>query len=112
MVDGDLADLSVAALFLAVSAERLRGRIVVAGETRSGMAFFEDGRMIHAECGPFVGELAALDLLGIRSGRFRILRQAHLPRATIHRAWTSLVAERLAMSEAIEEGGWSVDVPA
>lgn len=72
---------------------RFSGSISVKGEGDSGLLFFRDGQVIHAETGRATGEEAFFQLVQGPNASFALQPNVTTTRHTIHRSWQFLLLE-------------------
>jgi hypothetical protein len=72
---------------------RFSGSISVTGEGTSGLLFFRDGQVIHAEAGTAVGEEAFYRLAQQASAAFTLQPNVTTTSHSIHRSWQFLLLE-------------------
>lgn len=72
---------------------RFSGCISVQGDTFTGLLFFRDGQIIHAEAGSLVGEEAFYEIAQRPSTTFTLQPNVTTTSHTIHRSWQFLLME-------------------
>ena len=72
---------------------RFSGCISVQGDAFSGMLFFRDGQIIHAEAGDQVGEEAFYEIAQRANTSFTLQPNVTTTSHTIHRSWQFLLME-------------------
>lgn len=76
---------------------RFSGCIAVESTAGSGLLFFREGEIIHAEQGGRTGEAAFLELLSWPPGRYRLQHNVATTRATIQKATQHLLLDAARM---------------
>jgi len=72
---------------------RFSGCIAVESTAGSGLLFFREGEIIHAEQGSRTGEAAFLELLSLPPGRYRLQHNVATTRSTIQKATQHLLLD-------------------
>jgi hypothetical protein len=72
-------------------AERRSSSLFVSRKEENGTIYFRDGEIVHAECGPLIGEKALFSILDWESGSFQVDDGATLVRRTIIKDWKTLL---------------------
>ncbi len=112
MVEGDLADLSLATLLQALAKEGSTAMLRLQHGTDQGTLYFCEGALIHAASGPATGDEAVLTVLGWGDGRFRIVRDVDRQPRTITRRITEFIAGEGRSSSQSPSNGNASYVPA
>ena len=86
---GDLSGISLLDLFQVFNLSR-RSLVVRVGGMPPARVWFENGEIVHAECGPDIGETVLERLVDVRTGAIRTLPFTPAPR-TIDRLFHSLL---------------------
>ena len=85
MVEGDLADLTLPSLLVALSKEGSTSVLRLQRGNSQGALYFCEGALVHALSGQAVGDQAVHDLLRWPDGRFRLVRDSdRQPRTVTH----------------------------
>lgn len=71
-VQGTLEELGVGELLRILAGSQRSGQVVVQTDDAKGELYLEQGRLVHAVCGPLKGREALKKILGLRAGDFRI----------------------------------------
>lgn len=71
------------------------GRMSVTKGHESGVFYFHEGRLLHAECGDLQGDAAASRIIGWRSGQFTFTDGILADRETIEASWDFLLLETM-----------------
>ncbi|HET6436509.1 MAG TPA: DUF4388 domain-containing protein [Anaeromyxobacter sp.] len=88
------------------------GCISVAGEAFTGLIFFRDGQIIHAEAGSLVGEEAFYAIAQRRNTTFTLQPNVTTTSHSIHRSWQFLLMEsQRLLDEARRRGPVPVQQP-
>src|SRR5262245_54962512 len=99
MVEGDLVDLTLPTLLLALTKECSTAILRLQNGTEQGSLYFCEGALVHASSGEAVGDEAVLAVLGWSDGRFRIMRDTdQQPRTITHRISEFLASGDLSSS--------------
>ncbi len=86
MVEGDLVDLTLPSLLLALAREKSTVILRLQRGTDQGALYFCEGTLVHATAGAAAGDDAVLELLSWSEGRFRLVRDGgRQPRTITHR---------------------------
>jgi len=72
---------------------RFSGSISVAGDALTGLIFFRDGQIIHAEAGSILGEEAFYAIAQRPNATFTLQPNVTTTSHTIHRSWQFLLME-------------------
>jgi hypothetical protein len=72
-LEGDITEGSLSAFFQFIEMGRKTGCLLVRDKEPYGMVFFEGGRITYADCKEHTSQAALVDLLNMKSGRFRFL---------------------------------------
>ncbi len=91
MVEGDLIDLTLPSLFLALTREGSTAVVRLQREGAQGAVYFCEGSLVHAMAGEAVGDEAVYELLGWPDGRFRLARDGDQQPRTISQRLASFV---------------------
>ena len=92
---GNLKDLKLANIIQINCIERNVARVIVTTPDRKGYIYFAEGKIVHAEFHPFVGEKAVYEMLALTDGQFKVEAGIQAPSQTITRPWNSVVLEGL-----------------
>lgn len=71
------------------------GRMTVTKGSESGVLYFHEGRLLHAECGDLQGDAAASKIIGWKSGQFAFADGILADRETIQASWDFLLLETM-----------------
>ena len=93
MVEGDLSDLTLPSLLVAMSRECSTAILRLQRGTSHGTMYFAEGVLVHAVTGHVSGDEAACELLGWPDGRFRLARDGEPQPRTITDRLARLVIE-------------------
>jgi hypothetical protein len=90
---GSLAELHLPDIIQLVSVSGKTGVFHLTEGPQKGEIFLQEGRIVHAELGPLVGEEAVYALATWKQGEFRFDSGETAPRQTIQKSNTSLLME-------------------
>jgi hypothetical protein len=90
---GEVAGLSLADVLQLNGQSRFSGCITVSDGARTGLVFFRDGEIVHAEQGRRSGEEAFYDVMDWSSGTFALERNVSTTVRTIHKSVEHLLIE-------------------
>jgi len=93
MVEGDLSDLTLPSLLVAMSRECSTAILRLQRGTSHGTMYFAEGVLVHAVTGHVSGDEAACELLGWPDGRFRLARDGEPQPRTITDRLARLVVD-------------------
>jgi len=85
MVEGDLLDLTVPTLMLAMARERSTSVLRLHHGEQGGALYFSEGALVHAVADGLTGDAAVARLLGWSDGRFQLVRDADRQPRTVTR---------------------------
>jgi len=91
--EGRISDFQLSDLIQMNCLGRLTNAITVQTNEKSGIIYFEDGNIVHAQVGKDVGEEAFYEIISWEGGRFEIRRGAKADQESIIKGWQSLVLE-------------------
>jgi len=91
--DGDVAGLELPALIQLNVSNRFSGCLRVSREGDSGLVFFRDGDIVHAEVGARAGEEAFCEMLSWARGRFSVEPNVVTARRTIYKSAEHLLLD-------------------
>jgi CheY-like chemotaxis protein/predicted regulator of Ras-like GTPase activity (Roadblock/LC7/MglB family) len=92
---GQVADLQLSDIIQLNCIGKMKAAISVSKDDQQGTIYFEDGEIIHAECGGLIGEDALFTILGWEGGDFTTITGAEPKRSTINRNWQELLIEAM-----------------
>ncbi len=81
------------------------GRMTVTKGHESGMLYFHEGRLLHAECGELQGEPAVGRIIGWRAGQFEFADGILADRESIQTSWDFLLLETMRQLDEAAAGG-------
>lgn len=84
------------------------GRMTVTKGHESGVLYFHEGRLLHAECGELQGEPAVGRIIGWRAGQFAFADGILADRETIQTSWDFLLLETMRQMDEAAAGGVAV----
>jgi predicted regulator of Ras-like GTPase activity (Roadblock/LC7/MglB family) len=91
---------------------RFSGCISVQAEGYTGLLFFRDGQIIHAEAGSKVGEEAFYDVVQRTGAPFSLQANVTTTSHTIHRSWQFLLMESQRVLDETRRGAPAAGTPA
>lgn len=92
---GNLKDLRLANIIQINCIEQNVAKVTVSSLDRRGFIYFSEGKIVHAEFNPFIGERAVQEMLALTDGKFKVEAEIEAPAFTIDRPWNSVVLEAL-----------------
>ncbi|GAB4379699.1 MAG: hypothetical protein Kow0042_29350 [Calditrichia bacterium] len=96
---GSVADFQLSDIIQLNCLGRLTSALQVNTEQGSGLIFFEEGNIVHAETRTLEGENAFYHIMSWEGGEFVVKRNLKAPRETINKGWQSLLLEALKRSD-------------
>jgi predicted regulator of Ras-like GTPase activity (Roadblock/LC7/MglB family) len=91
--EGEVAGLSLPDVIQLNGGNRFSGCVTVQYGTSSGLVFFREGEVVHAEQGGHSGEEAFYDIMEWRAGRFTLQPNVATTSRTIHKSVQHLLIE-------------------
>lgn len=101
--DGKVSDFALPDLIQMNIMARTCSALIVTKEGEQGTIYFDDGDIVHSECGAVEGEDAFYRIVSWEGGQFDFKKRARPPEQTIHKGWQSLLFEGLKRKD--ETGG-------
>jgi hypothetical protein len=95
--EGDLKEISMTSLVQMICLENYQATLMVKRDREEGIICINEGEVIHAQTGSFVGELAFYRLLSWTKGTFRIYDHVKTLNRTVKTPWRQLLMEGLRM---------------
>jgi len=95
--EGDLKEISMASLVQMICLENYKATLMVKRDREEGTICINEGEVIHAQTGSFIGELAFYRLLSWKKGTFRIYDHVKTLKRTVKTPWQQLLMEGLRM---------------
>lgn len=92
---GRVADLQLTDIIQLNCLGKMKTALSVSKDDLEGVIYFQDGEIIHAECGGHTGENAVFEILGWEGGDFTTLSGAEPLEKTIDRPWQELLIEAM-----------------
>ncbi len=106
--NGSMSGLQLPDLIQMNCLSQITTALQITKDQRSGIIFFEDGQITHAEMEALEGEEALFTILAWQSGSFKFLGGQKAPKVTINSNWEYLLIEGMRkadeMSRALERG--------
>lgn len=102
-LEGSIADLPLHKVLEKIMQEKLSGRLAIRGTEASGDIYAQNGEPIHATNGSGSGDKVLVDLLTVRNGKFRFVKdeKSPSPTNTTTRRIESLIVEVSSISDQI-----------
>ncbi|MBP7863903.1 DUF4388 domain-containing protein [bacterium] len=102
-LEGSIADNPLHKVLEKIMHEKLSGRLAVRGSEASGDVYTQNGEPIHATNGSGSGDKVLVDLLTVRSGKFRFVKdeKSPSPTNTTTRRIESLIVEVSSINDQI-----------
>ncbi len=102
-LEGSIADLPLHKVLEKIMHEKLSGRLAVRGTEASGDVYTQNGEPIHATNGSGSGDKVLVDLLTVRNGKFRFVKdeKSPSPTNTTTRRIESLIVEVSSINDQI-----------
>jgi len=95
--EGDLKEIGMASLVQMICLENYQATLLVKRDREEGTICINEGEVIHAQTGSFIGELAFYRLLSWQKGTFRIYDHVKTLNRTVKTPWRQLLMEGLRM---------------
>ena len=102
--DGSVAGMSLTDLLQLKSMGRFIGRICVEHAGKTGVLFFRDGDLIHAQLDQFEGKDAFARVLSWGGGSFRVEPKVTSARQTIHEPFQFLLLDAVRLQDELAAG--------
>ena len=102
LLRGDLSQIPVTALLQMLAEEQMTGSVAILSGENSARIWLERGRPVHAQTNTAEGIAAAVEICGLRSGRFLCADGAEPPDRTLDMNATELLLEA---SRQVDESG-------
>jgi CheY-like chemotaxis protein len=90
---GKVADLQLTDIIQLNCLGKMKTALSVSKEDLEGVIYFQEGEIVHAECGGQVGEVALFTILGWEGGDFTTMSGAEPLEKTLDRPWQELLIE-------------------
>ncbi len=91
--DGKVSDFQLSDLIQMNVLGRMVAALLVTKGEEKGILYFNDGNVVHAQCGDMVGEKAFYKVLGWETGNFEFRKGERPEQETITQGWQSLLLE-------------------
>ncbi|MBM4310080.1 MAG: DUF4388 domain-containing protein [Deltaproteobacteria bacterium] len=95
--EGDLKEIGMSSLVQMICLENAQATLLVKRDREEGIICINEGDVIHAQTGSFIGELAFYRLLSWHKGTFRIYDHVKTLKRTVKTPWRQLLMEGLRM---------------
>lgn len=92
-IEGDLGQMSLPELLQMLGLGQKTARVILEAPDCSGAVYLESGRLTHAEAGETEGQDALTRVLGLKSGRFRIVHGVTSSRRSVDRDAMSVLLD-------------------
>jgi CheY-like chemotaxis protein/predicted regulator of Ras-like GTPase activity (Roadblock/LC7/MglB family) len=92
---GRVADLQLTDIIQLNCLGKMKSALSVSKDDLEGVIYFQDGEIVHAECGGHTGENALFEILGWEGGDFTTISGAEPLEKTIDRPWQELLIEAM-----------------
>jgi CheY-like chemotaxis protein/predicted regulator of Ras-like GTPase activity (Roadblock/LC7/MglB family) len=92
---GTITDFHLSDLIQMNCLGRMTSALYVMRDENSGVIYFQEGNLIHAECDGLEGEEAVYEMLLWEGGSFSTKRGKKAPRETIIKGWQSILLEAM-----------------
>jgi CheY-like chemotaxis protein/predicted regulator of Ras-like GTPase activity (Roadblock/LC7/MglB family) len=105
---GRVADLQLTDIIQLNCLGKMKTALSVSKEDMEGVIYFQDGEIVHAECGGKTGQDAFFMILGWEGGDFTTMSGAEPPARTLSGPWQELLIEAMRRKDegkAAEKGG-------
>lgn len=99
--DGKVTDFQLSDLIQMNILGRMTAALVVTRPDERGVIYFDEGNVIHAECGDTSGENAFYRVLSWDDGKFEFRKGERPSKETISKGWQSLLLEGLRRKDEI-----------
>ena len=104
LLRGDLSQIPVAALLQMLAEEQMTGSLAILSGESSARIWLEEGVPIHARTDNALGLDAAIEICGLREGRFLCADATDLPEETIEMTATELLLEASRQADEMAAG--------
>ena len=95
--EGDLKEIGMTSLIQMICLENYQATLLVKRDREEGIICVNEGEVIHAQTGNFIGELAFYRLLSWKKGSFKIYDHVKTLKRTVKTPWRQLLMEGLRM---------------
>lgn len=95
--EGDLKEIGMSSLVQMICLENNHATLLVKRDREEGIICINEGDVIHAQTGSFIGELAFYRLLSWKKGSFKIYDHVKTLKRTVKTPWRQLLMEGLRM---------------
>jgi hypothetical protein len=95
--EGDLKEIGMTSLIQMICLENYQATLLVKRDREEGLVCINEGEVIHAQTGNFIGELAFYRLLSWKKGSFKIYDHVKTLKRTVKTPWRQLLMEGLRM---------------
>lgn len=93
--DGKVTDFQLSDLIQMNVLGRMVTALAVTKDDEKGLIFFNEGNVVHAECGNIVGDDAFYKIVSWETGKFEFRKDARPEKETITQGWQSLLLEAM-----------------
>jgi predicted regulator of Ras-like GTPase activity (Roadblock/LC7/MglB family) len=102
---GRVADLQLTDIIQLNCLGKMKTALSVSKDDLEGVIYFQDGEIVHGQCGSKHGEEAVFTILGWEGGDFTTLSGAEPPQRTIDRPWQELLIEGMRQKDEEKKPG-------
>ncbi len=92
---GNVSDFQLGDIIQLNCLGRITSALHVTTENETGIIYFHEGNIVHAETDRLEGENAFYYIMSWKGGEFSVKRNVRAPRETIHKGWQGLLLEGL-----------------
>jgi CheY-like chemotaxis protein len=92
---GHISDLQLTDIIQLNCLGRMKNALSITMDDVKGVIYFQDGEIIHAECGNIKGEEAVYTILGWDGGDFQTISDEEPLEKSINRSWQELLIEAM-----------------
>jgi hypothetical protein len=92
---GNLRDLKLPNLIQLNCMEKNTAKLTIEYAGKYGFVYFQDGKVVHAELDPDIGEDALFKMLALNEGKFKVESGVRPPIVSISTPWNSLLLKGL-----------------
>ncbi len=102
---GKVADLQLTDIIQLNCLGKMKTALSVSKDDLEGVIYFQDGEIVHAECGGQVGQAALFTVLGWEGGDFTTMSGAEPLEKTLDRPWQELLIEAMRQKDEAKAPG-------
>lgn len=101
---GNVSDFQLSDIVQLNCLGRLTTALEVKNEDETGVIYFDEGNIVHAETDKLEGENAFYYIMGWKGGEFSVKRNAKAPQESIKKGWQSLLLEAMRRLDESSDG--------